>query len=125
MKNKSLSKAMLNCKCPRCRTGNIFTYRILEFKKVLRTNKNCPHCNLKFEKRYGFYGGAMYFSYAFAVIIFVMVSIVLNLFLEETQVWHYVLSVGFLVVFLAPFIYRYSRMLTIYIMGGFKFIPEI
>ena len=60
------SWAMLHCKCPRCRRGDMFTGGAYNFgrNKIL---DRCPHCDLRYEIEPGYFYAAMYVSYAFNV----------------------------------------------------------
>lgn len=49
-------------KCPRCRTGDLFT-KPFDISKPLDMPKRCFHCDLKTEPEPGFYFGAMFLSY--------------------------------------------------------------
>jgi len=83
----------------------------------------CPHCDLKFEKEPGYFYAAMYVSYAFVVAELVTACVgtyILTGNLESP--WLY-LSVAVAVsLILAPFNYRYSRVVLMYWMTPqFKF----
>src|SRR5271155_4411203 len=54
--------ALLKLRCPRCREGRMF-------KSLVRMNDPCPVCGLVFEREPGYFLGAMYVSYALAVMI--------------------------------------------------------
>jgi uncharacterized protein (DUF983 family) len=41
-------KAALHCKCPKCRTGNMFANSPLNIFGQ-KMNENCSHCGFKFE----------------------------------------------------------------------------
>lgn len=103
-------------KCPRCRTGNVFSGPTYGFK-VQKMNEFCPHCGLKFEREPGYFYVAMFVSYAMNVAQMIAISIaayVLGLPLTYENLWYYVgiLLVG--VLLCSPFNYRYSRMVLLY-----------
>src|ERR1700748_1163836 len=60
------SWAMLHCKCPRCRRGDMFKGGIYSFA-TNKLNENCPHCGMRFEIEPGYFYAAMYVSYALNV----------------------------------------------------------
>jgi uncharacterized protein (DUF983 family) len=107
------SWAMLHCKCPRCRRGDMFQGGAYSFSN--RINLNCPHCNLYFEIEPGYFYAAMYVSYALNVgealgLAWLTYQITHN----SDSPWLY-LSVIILGCFaLAPINFRYSRVLLLY-----------
>jgi uncharacterized protein (DUF983 family) len=107
-------KSAVDGKCPRCRTGNMFKAPLLSFKSK-KMHEQCPHCNLKYEKEPGYFYVAMYVSYAFVVAELVtscVATYILTGNLESP--WLY-LSVAIAVsIILAPFNYRYSRVVLMY-----------
>ena len=124
MQKRSLSNAILNGKCPRCRKGNIFKrplHAVLGFSSMY---KSCPHCGQKYEIEPGFFFGAMYLSYAFSVALVVAVGVALFVFNVKT-VWVYLISVTISMVILLPWSFRYSRILFLYWFGGINFDPTL
>mgnify|MGYP000492354979 FL=1 len=59
---------VIQCKCPNCKKGKMFSNRgnILLFK-IPEMKTKCEACYFKFEKEPGFFFGAMFVSYALAV----------------------------------------------------------
>ena len=100
-------------KCPKCHQTNVFVsnkwYNLKEFDKM---NEICSCCNLKFEKEYGFYTGAMYVSYALMVGWFVF-TWVLDSFLFKSETWQYLTFVTISMTLLIPLTFRHSRLLWI------------
>ncbi len=118
-------QSALNGKCPRCRTGDMFEGPLLSLssKKMKRV---CPCCDLKFEKEPGYFYVAMYVSYVFVVAQLVTACVgtyILTKNLESP--WLYLTVAVSVTVLLAPFNYRYSRIVLLYWMTPqFKFKPE-
>ena len=102
--NKPL--AIVRLRCPRCAAGPIFA-------SLFRMNSRCPVCALEFEREQGYFVGAMYFSYALAIaaVLPVVVAMVL---LGYGAAPIYIVSCLMLVV-LAPFLFRYSRVIWIHL----------
>ena len=98
--------SILRLRCPRCATGPIFA-------SLFRMNPRCPVCSLEFEREQGYFVGAMYFSYALALAA-VLPLIVAMLILGFGAGAIYLASLLFLVA-LAPFVFRYSRVLWIHL----------
>jgi uncharacterized protein (DUF983 family) len=62
----STTLSILNCKCPRCHEGKLFTHPLTyNINKMMEMPENCEVCGLKFTPEHGYYYGAMYVSYAF------------------------------------------------------------
>ncbi|MBB5637016.1 uncharacterized protein (DUF983 family) [Pedobacter cryoconitis] len=121
-------EAVIQCKCPRCRQGNIFSGKMYSFSfKGQVTNEYCPHCNLRFEREPGFFYVSMFISYAMNVAEMISASVatyVLGLPLVYDNLWYYV-GILLLTVFIcSPFNYRYSRvMLLHWLTPGLGYIP--
>jgi hypothetical protein len=118
MKPISKFQAIIKCKCPRCRVGDIFTGNMYSFSfKGQVTNEYCPYCNLRFEREPGFFYVSMFLSYAMNVAEMVSASVaayVLWLPLTYESLWYYVGILLLTVFLLSPFNYRYSRVLLLH-----------
>jgi uncharacterized protein (DUF983 family) len=99
--------ALLQQRCPRCREGRMF-------RGVMTMNDPCPVCGLVFEREPGYFLGAMYFSYALAVLILVPFYFLAAWLIPEG----YDKLVPFAAVLpylpLMPLVFRYSRVLWVY-----------
>lgn len=112
-------------KCPRCRKGDMFEGPILSFKSK-KMRPTCPHCGLKFEKEPGYFYVAMYVSYVFVVAQMITACVATYILTgNDDSPWLYLaVSVG-AVIALAPFNYRYSRIVLLYwLTPQFKFRPD-
>lgn len=101
------SQAFWQEKCPRCRTGAVFS-------GLVTMNPRCPHCGLLFAREPGYFLGAMYFGYALGVPILGLLLFAAYAFWPDWSLDHLLLValIGF-IPFL-PMIFRYSRLLWIY-----------
>ena len=75
-------------------------------------NRTCPVCGIAFEREPGYFLGAMYFSYGMAIAVatpVVLVGLALGWSYPATGV-----AAGALLVSLAPILFRYSRVLWMY-----------
>ena len=120
MQQKKAYQAILESKCPKCRSGNMFLFPISRVSKFTKMNQHCPVCELRFEVEPGFFFGAMYFSYAFTVAIIIVTGITLWYF-ELDNLITFLISVFSITLVLLPFIFRYSRVLFLHLFGGIKF----
>jgi uncharacterized protein (DUF983 family) len=124
MPNKSLVTALLQCKCPHCRTGNIFAFPASNLFRFNKMNEKCPHCGIRLEPEPGFYQGAMYVSYGFTIVFMVIIGLLLY-FSGDPSEWIYIGTVIGVMVLLAPLNYRYSRILFLYAFGGIRYDPSL
>lgn len=118
-------KSAIDGKCPRCRKGDMFNAPLFSFKSR-KMKSHCPHCGLKFEKEPGYFYVAMYVSYAFVVAELVTACVATYIFTHNLESpWLY-LTVAILAAFImAPFNYRYSRVVLMYwLTPQFKFREE-
>ncbi|SDF78938.1 Protein of unknown function [Pedobacter terrae] len=120
-------QAFVQCKCPRCRKGDIFTGSAYSLR-LQKTNVNCPHCNLKFEREPGFFYVAMFVSYAMNVAEIISIGVasyVLGLDLVYENLWYYVGLILAGVLLLSPINYRYSRVILLhYLTPGLHYVPR-
>lgn len=119
-------QAAWHAKCPRCRKGNIYegpTYGL----KVQKMNSHCPYCGLRFEREPGYFYGAMYVTYAFAIAEMVTACMATYFITGDDSSFVLYATVAILsVVLLSPFNYRYSRIILMYwLTPGLKFDPNI
>jgi uncharacterized protein (DUF983 family) len=108
------SWAMLHCKCPRCRRGDMFKGGAYHFgsNKIL---DRCPHCDLRYEIEPGYFYAAMYVSYAFNVAEGITLG--LSTFIlthNTTSPWLYIGIILGGCLILAPLNFRYSRVVLLY-----------
>lgn len=62
--------SLLQCKCPRCRQGDMFESKNpWNLKKTMKMYKECPVCKQPLNIEVGFYYGSSYVSYAFSIAI--------------------------------------------------------
>jgi uncharacterized protein (DUF983 family) len=114
MANPNEFKAALSAKCPKCRTGNMFANGMYSLGGQ-KMHDQCPHCNFHFEIEPGYFYVAMFISYAMNVAEMVTLAVATYLLTGNLESpWLYV-SVLLIVAFaLAPFNFRYSRVILLY-----------
>lgn len=99
--------AILKQQCPRCMDGTVF-------KEMFDMNQNCPTCDLAFEREPGYFTGAMYLSYGFAIAALVPTVLILLLWFEASMSW----LMGILtlqIIAMSPIVFRYSRVAWMHI----------
>src|SRR4051812_28712150 len=117
---KSIISAIAGCKCPRCREGKLFVEKNpYKLKTIAKMPEHCSSCGLALEREPGFYWGAMYISYALTVGFSAMNFLVVYL-LWGWLTWQFVIENAILLILLFPVIFRYSRVLLLYMFVRFS-----
>ena len=121
---KSPVKAALHCKCPRCRTGTMFSDQLYGFHGQ-RMNKVCENCGFTFEIEPGYFYVAMFVSYAMNVAEMVIAAVLLYFFTGSNSPWLYCAVLIGLSFVLSPIHFRYSRVILLYwLTPGVHFDPK-
>ena len=108
---------VLATKCPTCRSQNMFVYPVYRLDKVLMMHRYCPNCDQDFVQEPGFYFGAMYFSYALNIAIMVFFGVAYEVLFDPQKIFETLLSVFIPAIIFAPYNFRISRALMLYIFG--------
>jgi uncharacterized protein (DUF983 family) len=99
---------ILRRRCPRCGRGPIFN-------APLAMNEYCPACGLQFGRgEPGYFTGAMYFSYALAIPLISLLTLIEYLILPGWTLLRLVLLATLICVPLIPWIWQYSRVIWIH-----------
>jgi uncharacterized protein (DUF983 family) len=100
--------AILRQLCPRCRKGKIF-------RGQFAMNERCPVCDLRFEREQGYFLGALYISYPLSILFLGSFYLIAMALLPG---WEAMWLVPVAIVPYLPFmpaVFRYSRVLWIYL----------
>ncbi|MEO9966353.1 MAG: DUF983 domain-containing protein [Reichenbachiella sp.] len=124
MEKRSSSEALLTCKCPRCREGEMFKYKLLEKWFSIDMYDKCPNCEQTYEPEPGFYFGAMFVSYAFSAAITLTTGFVLYNFFGNPETWVYMSVVLVSLAIFWPVMFKYSRSIFLHLFGGIRFNPK-
>ena len=108
--------AVLQSKCPRCRTGRMFEGPVYGLKKQ-KMHEHCPHCGFKFEIEPGYFYAAMYVSYAFSVAEIVTLALITAFFTHSESPWLYLGVLFVAIIAFAPFNLRYSRLVLLHFLS--------
>jgi uncharacterized protein (DUF983 family) len=99
---------ILRRRCPRCGEGTVFG-------SPWTMNERCPACGLLFGRgEPGYFTGAMYFSYALAIPLVALLTLVEWLLLPGWTLFQLVLLATALCMPLVPWVWQYSRVLWIH-----------
>jgi uncharacterized protein (DUF983 family) len=118
--------AFARAKCPRCRRGNMFSTSMYGFKSQTM-NKTCPHCGLTYEREPGYFYVAMLVSYAMFVAEMITLAVAISVLTGGSKnPWLYIIVILSTGVALAPFNFRYSRVMLLYwLTPGLHYHPEL
>jgi len=106
-------KAALQARCPKCRTGKMFTGPMYSFGSQ-KMNTRCPHCDFTFEIEPGYFYVAMFVSYAMNVAEMVTLAVAIYMLTGSQSPWLYVGLLLGVTLILSPFHFRYSRVILLY-----------
>lgn len=110
--------SILHQKCPQCQEGDMFKHGAFS-TSFMQMHKNCPVCGFDFIQEPSFYFGAMYFSYAIQVAVFVAVYLLLR-FTFNPDMWTYITWMIVGVVAILPLNFRWSRLAWINLFATYK-----
>jgi uncharacterized protein (DUF983 family) len=97
--------SFLSNKCPQCHEGPIYG-------SFIKMNKNCTSCGYVYEREPGYFTGAMFLDTIFLPVSAIP-TVLLFAYKEEIYLGG-VVAVG-QIIFLSPFVFRYSRIIWIHL----------
>lgn len=115
---KRYLSSSLQCKCPRCREGDLFKNPLrFTFKGNLEMHTTCTVCGQPTEIEVGFYYGTGYVSYALTVALTVSTLVawwvLIGFSTEDNRFFWWLGSNAVLLILLQPWLMRLSRSLWI------------
>lgn len=111
----SFWKSVLQCKCPRCRKGNLFTFaNHFKFSGMLAMPESCAVCQQKFEIEPGFYLGALWLSYPLVLLTELATLLTCYLVLQLSLVASFAVA-AIILLLLLPITMRLARSLLIHL----------
>jgi hypothetical protein len=99
----------------------MFSYGAYNLSHFTEMPVSCPVCGQHYEPEPGFYWGAMYISFGFAVPIVLLSGAFLYWFAGDPDTWVYVTMVAVVMLLLTPPSFRYARAVMLYAFGGVQF----
>ena len=102
------------CKCPRCRTGDMFVDKNpWHLKKTMKMNNACPVCGQPFNIEVGFYYGASYVAYAFSIALsaatFIAWWLLIGFSYSDNRFLYWIVFNAFFLLFMQPYLMRLAR----------------
>lgn len=117
----SALKCILFCQCPNCEKANVFVDpNPYHLSKMSKMHSRCPHCDFNYENELGFHYLSMYMSYAISVGISLFVIIGAALLFGLDYFPYYLAINAIILVLLLPLIFRWARMMSIWITVKYK-----
>ena len=116
--NTSLISGVLAMQCPACRSHAVFaTSNPYDLKNIGSMHPICPNCGSSNRVEPGFYFGAAYVSYILMVGLLCMLVFGYYLVFGEIfeHFWRLMISGIVFAVLSTPVIFRYSRIIFLYI----------
>lgn len=112
--SKSGGLALLQCKCPRCRKGDMFANKNpWHLKSTMKMHNECPVCGQPFDIEVGFYYGSSYVSYAFTIatsaITFVLWWVTLGFSLYDNRIFYWLTFNSVFLLAMQPYFMRVAR----------------
>ena len=94
-------------RCPRCRQFSIW-------RGMFAMHPVCGVCGFRFERQAGYFIGAIYVSYTATTVLAFPIWFVM-VFALDLSWWTAIATVAAMVVVLYPLIFRYSRVIWLYV----------
>lgn len=102
-------------RCPNCHKGKVFADRSFFFSLGFpKMNTHCSHCHTKFEKEPGYFFGAMFVNYGLTVGEAIITYLIAVQFFEKAFDHRILFIIAIVILALASFNIRLSRMIWIY-----------
>jgi len=116
---RTLFQSIIQCKCPRCRKGNLFVaIGHFNYAKMLAMPQKCSVCAQEFEIEPGFYLAALWISYPIVLVMELAILAGCYLFFNYSLLFSFIVAALFLIVVMPP-IMRYSRSILIHLFVSF------
>jgi uncharacterized protein (DUF983 family) len=113
-KKRNFILDIMNEKCPKCREGYVFKQNISLMKLPIMNDK-CEKCNFRYDREPGYFLGAMYISYGFAVLQGIITFLILHYSFPLLSTLYQTLVVIVVITILGRKNYKLSRVVYIHI----------
>lgn len=117
---------LFQCKCPRCRLGDMFINKRAYSKGFMKMYDRCPVCGQYFDLEVGFYYGSSYVSYAITVALsvatFIAWWVIIGISSDDNRVFYWLILNAVLILALQPPLMRLSR--TVWLAMFAKYDPD-
>ena len=103
-----------NEKCPKCSNGYVFKQNVSLFNLPVM-NDECEKCNYRYDREPGYFLGAMYLSYGFAILEGIITFFILHYSFPLLSTFYMTILVILVMTILGRKNYKLSRVLYIHI----------
>jgi uncharacterized protein (DUF983 family) len=107
--------SVLDNRCPRCRTGKLYTHSPYDLRNTVSMHESCPVCGQPTEIEVGFYYGTGYVSYAltvgFSVVTLILWWLTIGFSLKDNRFFTWIAVNAIMMILLQPVFMRLSRTL--------------
>ena len=118
----SALKSILLCRCPKCHEGQLFIdQNPYHLSKLSEMVKICPVCGFDVENETGFHFLSMYMSYIVSMGFSFAFIIPLTFILGLDWIPKLLIMNAVILIILWPFIFRWSRMISLWATVKWKF----
>ena len=112
--SKPSALRLLQCKCPRCRRGDMFVNKNpYVLKETMKMHKRCPVCAQPLNIEVGFYFGSSYISYAATIALSVATCIawwlLIGFSIEGNSIFYWLSFNAVFLIVLQPYLMRLAR----------------
>jgi uncharacterized protein (DUF983 family) len=114
LENKPVLPALLACKCPRCRTGNMFVDdNPWKLKRTMKMDQQCAVCGQDFNIEVGFYYGSSYISYALSTALSVSTLlawwVLIGFSFQDNRFFYWLTFNCIFLIAMQPYLMRLAR----------------
>lgn len=117
---------LLQCKCPRCRIGDMFKNKKAYSKRFMQMNETCKVCGQYFDIEVGFYYGSGYVSYgitvAISIVTFIAWWLLIGISYDDNRIIYWLIANGLFLLAAQPPLMRISR--TLWLSFFVKYDPD-
>lgn len=118
MKNSNKKRNFIlniyNEKCPKCSNGHVFKQNV-SLLNLPVMNDVCEKCNYRYDREPGYFLGAMYISYGFAVLQGIITFLILHYSFPLLSTLYKAILVILVITILGRKNYKLSRVIYIHI----------
>jgi hypothetical protein len=120
MNPRSFLSSLLLTKCPRCRRGDMFTYKNpFRLQHLFGMPEHCPVCRQKYELEPGFWFGTGYVSYglaiAFSIFNLIWYWLIFGISVKDNSIYSWLVVNAVILLIAMPWLIRLSRAIYLYL----------
>lgn len=107
---------MIRCRCPKCHQGQLFTDpNPYHFRNLDKMVDACSSCGFSLKDEIGFHWFSMYSSYGISILISILDYLWFGAIFGWSNILVYVIVNAVILLALWPFVFRWARMVSIFL----------